>query len=825
MDAKTFLIEVRKLNFSGREFLEIIGNSKISNSVYNEIKGSSGLTFERLVELLEGSPLESDDYTRLLSDASALVKHREKDRRQSEEKLERALKESQKRLEEQERARNAERAAELLAEAKRKAREQYIAETQGGQTAREISVAKEIPAVQEITAAREIPQARDNGAYKVNVDFSEDEDGAESETSDVTAVSDDFNHSADSDNSDDYYNPDEYTEYEDYEQDDGETYEGAVQINHSDNKPKLILCFCMAIALICTSFVLRYFYTGSFFIESEENVNFEVPETYYDLSQRLIKAGDYVSLTPQELSPEKNYRLADEENQGFSKKLLFNDRYIFNIIENKLYVIEINNGAMTKIASIELGGRTTREIFLYGNKLYAIFEGEYRGEYSHDINDGNETLDYETAAPETLSGSFAQKTVTVRVYDALDFSDTPELEFTVDGELFEYSEYNSTFLYKNKPVIVTNYTPHEPEAHSDLAAFVPSYTVNTGVPEKSFVAIDNIYAPPARLMNTEMTVISIIDGNKAEVFAVVGGRGSVYAGETALFVTQTANAGDSRSMGNLRNSGFNSRLIKLDETGSGESVYYDFKGVIPGGAVDERAGIVRVGVNEGGGSALYVLNSQLELISRVINIGTGASNQQILFDSERAYFISDKLYAFNTAIPDDIIPAVEPFPNIYSDDFYKISNRERLEIAIELDDEGRRAGIRLNVHKSELSETPTAIAATYLITAESGVAGNWNPFLFTDAETDRDAVLISREDGIIIIPVTYSNSISNIEKIIVFDYNEFAGLVKRGEIVYYDINKESRRAVLIDGYIYSFWDTLAVSIDETALTVVQKLEL
>jgi hypothetical protein len=60
---------------------------------------------------------------------------------------------------------------------------------------------------------------------------------------------------------------------------------------------------------------------------------------------------------------------------------------------------------------------------------------------------------------------------------------------------------------------------------------------------------------------------------------------------------------------------------------------------------------------------------------------------------------------------------------------------------------------------------------------------------------------------------------------IVFDYNEFAGLTKRNEIVYYDINREIRRAVLVNGVIYSFWDKMAVSANEADAAVIMKFEL
>ena len=65
MDAAAFIKIVRCHKLTGREFLSILGNSKISNKAYQEIESNPGLTVKRLIELLEESPLTSADYERL----------------------------------------------------------------------------------------------------------------------------------------------------------------------------------------------------------------------------------------------------------------------------------------------------------------------------------------------------------------------------------------------------------------------------------------------------------------------------------------------------------------------------------------------------------------------------------------------------------------------------------------------------------------------------------------------------------------------------------------------------------------------------------------
>lgn len=90
LDARTFIGVVSAQRIKGKEFLQLIGNTRISNDVYREIRENPNLTKGRLVELLESSPLTSEDYYKLLSAVkrrSELLEWKEKkeeQRRQTE---------------------------------------------------------------------------------------------------------------------------------------------------------------------------------------------------------------------------------------------------------------------------------------------------------------------------------------------------------------------------------------------------------------------------------------------------------------------------------------------------------------------------------------------------------------------------------------------------------------------------------------------------------------------------------------------------------------------------------------------------------------------
>lgn len=66
ISASDFIKVVRYHKLTGKEFLSLLGNSKISNSAYQEIEGNPSLTVKRLIEILEESPLSSSDYERLI---------------------------------------------------------------------------------------------------------------------------------------------------------------------------------------------------------------------------------------------------------------------------------------------------------------------------------------------------------------------------------------------------------------------------------------------------------------------------------------------------------------------------------------------------------------------------------------------------------------------------------------------------------------------------------------------------------------------------------------------------------------------------------------
>lgn len=67
LDAATFISVISAEKIKGGEFLRLLGNTRISNAAYREIEHNPNLTKQRLIQLLEESPLTEADYYKLLA--------------------------------------------------------------------------------------------------------------------------------------------------------------------------------------------------------------------------------------------------------------------------------------------------------------------------------------------------------------------------------------------------------------------------------------------------------------------------------------------------------------------------------------------------------------------------------------------------------------------------------------------------------------------------------------------------------------------------------------------------------------------------------------
>ncbi|MDE6726125.1 MAG: hypothetical protein K2J79_11035, partial [Ruminiclostridium sp.] len=85
--ASAFIKVVFYHKLTRNEFLTVLGNTKISNQAFQEIKDNPGLTVKALIDILEDSPLTNEDYKKLIiaAERTAKLKVETKEKLKSEE--------------------------------------------------------------------------------------------------------------------------------------------------------------------------------------------------------------------------------------------------------------------------------------------------------------------------------------------------------------------------------------------------------------------------------------------------------------------------------------------------------------------------------------------------------------------------------------------------------------------------------------------------------------------------------------------------------------------------------------------------------------------
>ncbi|MCL2633146.1 MAG: beta-propeller domain-containing protein [Oscillospiraceae bacterium] len=230
MTAAEFLREIKKERLSGREFLALIGHTEISNEDYSEIKENPGLTYARLVEILENSPLTGEDYSALLKTARErrVKRVQKKTRRELENSLTLALSESE-------------------------------------------NVAEPAPEPEQMDITEEITLVDDDE------DIKELDNSEEDLWGDDAPVSDEYKEF----NSGDEPEIDEYGSGEDFD-------ENAPR----ENRVRRIICISLGVVLVFMSFFVRYITTGSWALPDDSFKAPEIYEDIFSLQAQLTSQTD-----------------------------------------------------------------------------------------------------------------------------------------------------------------------------------------------------------------------------------------------------------------------------------------------------------------------------------------------------------------------------------------------------------------------------------------------------------------------------------------------------------------------------------------------------
>jgi hypothetical protein len=378
LTAAGFLAEIKKERLSGREFLALIGHTGISNESYAEIKDNPGLTYARLVAILEASPLTGEDYAALLKTSRERREKRELFRKRAA--LEKDL--------------NA-----IIASKSSDGAPLSDNAAAGAKTARDTGDG----VTEEITLS-----------------------DAPEETSPEEAGYDDLW-------------GDEPTEYGDYNSGDyaeeyGE-YGGSEDFDANaprENMAKRVICLISGAVLVFASFFIRFVLTGDWFLP----VNGLTPAGSYE-ALFAVQAGRGAGQA-ERVPAERVYR-AEKFSGGGQKpvSLCSNSEYIFKTRGNAVNAVKISGGEMYAAPGYERNDMELIGVFLLKERLFAVYSGEYEisFEYQTESETGEDGETDRANAAKTFK--FPQPCVTVAVFDAMSWNATPIAEYTQDGEFFD----------------------------------------------------------------------------------------------------------------------------------------------------------------------------------------------------------------------------------------------------------------------------------------------------------------------------------------------------------------------------------------------------
>ncbi len=764
LDAKMFIKVIKAEKISGKEFLELIGNSRISNEAYAEIEQNPQLTFNRLVEILEQSPLDETDYEKLL----LAVKKRAD-----------AKKAAFKQLEEAER-KTAEDAEKTRLE-KEKALAAALAEREKQQAAE--SETTDDGFVMDKTIHVNITD-EDKQEFSLTQALKEQSTEPENEREKLEYETDD---GTDDDDEDDEYDEDEHYKRGDEFDDDDVYYEGK-------NRPQIIVCFVLAAILAALSFGLRYYYTGSFLLTDREAA--DVPEEITDESgvYNVLSA-----LAEQPYIAEKN-----DENYyiGFkaeSSSVLADtarlNGYVYLTWNDQLYMVKTISGKINYERTAPLPDGFIG-MFTIGEKVAVISAEE----------NVTEAVEYWTEVTDE-AGNVSSKSNTAEITRSrttIDFYNGKTLKkdcsYSQDGELC------SVFADENGIKIITSYSLGD-VIREAAETFMPVYYVNG---EKQNISAADIVVPAAPQYKAYALMGEIDAELNADCTAVLGGS-DITADRTG-------------SETYLLLSGDKTNILRFTEE-NGKNVL-NAQAAVDGritasNPLDSRNGIIRIVTSAESGAEINLLNQEMEAVSCIKEIAAGKTCKGAAFDDRTVYVIAgdengEQIYGFDTGSMDSPSPLETITAPIYSEKLAAFGS-DAVSVAAVPDESGSRTGLKLTMYSTDgsLAEKYSTVISV----------GEWSKYLSSDAETDLSCLVTDYDSRRIILPIRYFDGISEIEKFLIYNCSDADGFTNTGEVVLYDVNSARHDAVIIDGVLYTIWSDRIISTSLDSYTLIESFML
>ncbi len=348
-----------------------------------------------------------------------------------------------------------------------------------------------------------------------------------------------------------------------------------------------------------------------------------------------------------------------------------------------------------------------------------------------------------------------------------------------DGTLYLVTDHSD---YRVKPL----------DTSDDLDEFVPAYYLNG---EKSYIDAEDIIIP-SNAASTDYTVVSAIRAEDAAVSvkAVLGSGRNVYCSSDSLYVAGVG-AKDGRSYTVISAFDLTQGGISYRASGSVEGM------VIGQQSMNEYGGFFRIAAeitdNEGNASvSVYVLDRSLTVVNSAGGLVPGSRISAVRFEKQYARLI-DAASGESALVLDlsENPPVVAG--SLMGNEAYLCGYSEDMLLGV---GRSREGGLTLTMYSSE---TGLALNGTVFGNEKDGEAEIIGE-VGSKALTDRRAVLIDSENGIIGVPAYSHNEFGTKNSYYVYSYNAVEGFVLKGVIEYVDVDDSMifSRGAVKDGTLY-----------------------
>ena len=460
----------------------------------------------------------------------------------------------------------------------------------------------------------------------------------------------------------------------------------------------------------------------------------------------------------------------------------------YYISSNTLYVVSQDD--MTVLSRTELS-QSAAEMYCQGGYL-VIISAENVSDEASLRSESNVVVDIYD-----ISSAAAGVPEHIRTYKQN--GELTSIRMSEEGVLYLVTVYSD---YRTEPL----------NENASVESFVPGYYIDG---EKYFIAPSDIIVPTSA-NSTDYTVVSSIncgESGSVSVKAVLGSCISAYAAEDMLYI---AGMGVEDGVGYTTITSFEL---------SADGIAYSANGSVEGNlisksSISEWDGCLCVATFAGTNSektvTVYVLDRSLNVVKSTGQLLAGSDVAAVVFEDGYA-----SIYTSDSAEPEMVIDLSQeelsqsaetasyyaPYTNRFSDSLM-------VGITAVYNDDGDAQALKLEMYSTDSGELVDDITfAEY-----SGVASS--------ALTDRKAMLVDEESGIIGIPVSSVNEFAVKNQYYVFTYNDESGFIENGviEINDLDFSFAFERAVIEGDTAYLFGSGRAVSVRLSDMSVLQVYE-